>query len=44
MTKTREVLVKNDYNIDSRKTQHVVIKYICLTTYSVFGGVTCGNN
>nr|DAE16339.1 MAG TPA: hypothetical protein [Siphoviridae sp. ctKyp3] len=29
MTKTGEVLVKNDYNIDNRKTQHIVIKYIC---------------
>lgn len=36
LTKTGEVLVKNDYNIDSRKTQHIVIKYIYFTTYSVF--------
>ena len=25
--------------MDIRKAQHIVIKYICLTTYSVFGGV-----
>ena len=25
--------------MDIRKAQHIVIKYICLTAYSVFGGV-----
>lgn len=29
-------LSQDYYSIDSRKAQHIVIKYICLTTYSVF--------